>query len=126
MVSKATPERREAYNARRRECRATHKEQHHRNWTKWKRSNRQKAKLALFELLGGKCVRCGFTDVRALQIDHIDPSKKTKRDQGRDHCVYPRRLKEVLSGSHNYQLLCANCNWIKRHENHEFGGGQIL
>src|SRR3990170_8952832 len=25
----------------------------------------------LIELLGGKCIRCGFSDIRALQIDHI-------------------------------------------------------
>ncbi len=22
--------------------------------------------------LGGKCIRCGFTDERALQLDHVD------------------------------------------------------
>ena len=29
-------------------------------------------------------------------------------------------IKEKDSGK--YQLLCANCNWIKRHKNKEFGG----
>src|SRR5689334_14993068 len=35
---------------------------------------RRRAELreALFALLGRKCARCGFDDIRALQIDHVD------------------------------------------------------
>ena len=29
-------------------------------------------KKTLLEILGGVCVKCGFSDVRALQIDHIN------------------------------------------------------
>jgi hypothetical protein len=32
-------------------------------------------------------------------------------------------LRKVLEDPTGYQLLCANCNWIKRHERHEFGSG---
>lgn len=28
-------------------------------------------------------------------------------------------LRRVLTNSSEYQLLCANCNWIKRSENNE-------
>ena len=68
------------------------------------------------ELLGGKCSRCGFSDPRALQIDHINGGgvQEHKRLGGR------RITKKVAEGyTEGYQLLCANCNWIKRVENGE-------
>lgn len=64
--------------------------------------------------LGNKCRRCGFTDKRALQIDHINSDGKQDRAMG---ITGPRLHNAVLrdDGS-RYQLLCANCNWIKRVE----------
>lgn len=79
----------------------------------WNQARRQKA----VDHLGGKCARCGFNDQRALQIDHVNGLVGQIRE-GRT--VTWRR---VLSGSYNgvYQLLCANCNWIKRAERGEHG-----
>lgn len=78
-------------------------------------------KAQLFELLGDKCKRCGFTDVRALQIDHIDGkgTQQRKAFPTRSTTSYYRLfvLSEELRST--VQLLCANCNWIKRHENDE-------
>ena len=85
-------------------------------------------KLRLFRLMGGKCVKCGFTDHRALQIDHVDGggSKEMKEEfrcLGRN--IYLKAVeKSYLEDEGKYQLLCANCNWIKRIENREFGGGR--
>jgi len=68
-----------------------------------------------------KCVRCGFTDLRALTIDHIN-------GHGTEH---KRKLGISRSGSHFYrwlrtnnypqgfQVLCMNCQFIKRVENDE-------
>lgn len=72
----------------------------------------------LIELLGGHCVKCGFSDSRALQVDHINGggSKENKNLKGMKNVQI---LKKVLGGSKEYQLLCANCNWIKRFENDE-------
>jgi hypothetical protein len=73
--------------------------------------------------LGGKCVRCGFTDPRALQIDHVrgdgwqEPRVGTQRRKGGGGAPYYRRVVADTTG--RYQLLCANCNWIKRVENKE-------
>ncbi len=65
-------------------------------------------------LLGGKCVRCGFTDERALQIDHINFVGKNRE-------TLMVRFRNIMSGkTANYQLLCANCNAIKKHENREY------
>lgn len=70
------------------------------------------------EIMGGKCVRCGFSDARALQIDHINGGgyQETKSGSSRGPTV------RILKGeTADYQLLCANCNWIKRFENNEHG-----
>lgn len=62
--------------------------------------------------LGGKCRRCGFSDTRALQIDHVNRNKRKESSYA--------AARKVLSGNTtDYQLLCANCNWIKRAENGE-------
>jgi hypothetical protein len=68
--------------------------------------------------LGGVCVRCGFSDERALQIDHVngDGHVELRRGVMTTHSYHMRVLSDVEG---RYQLLCANCNWIKRAENGE-------
>ena len=85
------------------------------------RQQLQKLKAEVFTILGGKCVRCGFSDWRALQIDHINghgnQERKWERSAG-GRQFYRRILKSLKDGTgkDKYQLLCANCNWIKRRE----------
>lgn len=80
-------------------------------------SYRQKIRDAVLAFLGNKCFRCGFEDKRALQIDHVfsDGAKDRKRFKN-PYQLYKIVLKDK---SNRYQLLCANCNWIKRYENNE-------
>lgn len=80
------------------------------------RERDMRLRKAALAYLGGSCVRCGFSDPRALQIDHIDGGGRA------EHRVIGGRgiSKKVLDGAEGYQLLCANCNWIKRHENGEW------
>ena len=67
--------------------------------------------------LGGKCKKCGFLDKRGLQLDHIKGDGYKERN-GRT--LYKRLLDMDLEEvKNNYQILCANCNWIKRFENNE-------
>jgi hypothetical protein len=76
-------------------------------------------RAAALDFLGNRCVQCGFTDARALQIDHIHGGGARERREGKS----PRDIyRKVLAGEPGYQLLCANCNWIKRYENEEHGG----
>jgi hypothetical protein len=59
----------------------------------------------------------GCTDPRSFQIDHVyDDGWKDKslRTGLRKKPNWTRILAEVEAGSDRYQLLCANCNWIKR------------
>lgn len=75
---------------------------------------------AIFKKYGDKCVKCGFSDRRALQIDHIaGGGTYERRVLFKNGCnsYWAHILKDV---SGKYQLLCANCNSIKRHENKEF------
>lgn len=68
------------------------------------------------EKLGNKCVKCGFSDYRALQIDHVHGGGKKDRSLRNPIKI----IREVLVDKENkYQLLCANCNWIKIFENRE-------
>jgi hypothetical protein len=74
-----------------------------------------KQRNAVIEMLGGKCVYCGISDLRVLQIDHINGGGgKEIRKYG------PRRYKIYLARKCiGLQLLCANCNAIKKYENNE-------
>lgn len=77
----------------------------------------QKTKSNLFEVLGSICKKCGFDDQRALQVDHVNGGGSKDRRKGGN--FYLKLLTEIIKGSNDYQLLCANCNWIKRVENNE-------
>lgn len=88
------------------------------------REYRIKVKEALLVMMGEKCVKCGFGDKRALQVDHINGGgTKERTEQKQSSTPYFRFImKSVLANENKYQLLCANCNWIKRVENGEHGG----
>ena len=67
--------------------------------------------------LGSKCVKCDFSDWRALQVDHINGGGSQDRKKlGGTWYLYQEVLKDENS---KFQLLCANCNWIKKVRNRE-------
>ena len=75
--------------------------------------------------LGGECVRCGFKDKRALQIDHINGNGCRERGSTKKSGNYIA-TRDILNGNiEKYQLLCANCNWIKRFENNEHSKNEV-
>lgn len=86
-----------------------------------KHYQRDRARLfrtKMVDILGGKCVRCGFSDPRALNIDHVNGDGFIDRKKKRiNHEKLFRNLCESVAKKENrYQLLCANCNWIKYYE----------
>lgn len=85
-------------------------------YRKRSRELNKKYRLLVLGLLGCKCKICGFSDYRALQIDHVDGGGCKEKRVGNKNKYY---YNELLKGSKKYQLLCANCNWIKRFENNE-------
>ena len=74
----------------------------------------------LVKKLGGKCTRCGFDDIRALQIDHKlgDGAEDRSRFKNIQY-MYSHYLENFNEAQHRLQILCANCNWIKKEENDE-------
>ena len=76
-------------------------------------------RAAIIAALGGKCERCGFTDKRALQVDHVHGGGSEERRRLGSYTFYRQALISVLAGEGRYSLLCANCNWIKRWEENE-------
>lgn len=85
------------------------------------RKVQHKLRIEVLNFLGGKCKRCGFTDWRALQIDHIDGGG-TKELRASNSHVYWKNIMKLKESewTKKYQLLCANCNRIKVYENNEF------
>lgn len=75
------------------------------------KEERDRRRTRLLELLGGRCVRCGYSDGRALCIDHVrgDGAEERRSLKSRD-AVYRKVLR---TGGEGYQLLCCNCNAIK-------------
>jgi len=101
----------------------------------WSRKNREKRKLAsqksealvkeqvLTHYGNGKlsCLRCGFTDIRALSIDHINGggTKHRKVLKVKWYCLFFVWLRKNHYPE-GYQTLCMNCQVIKKRENNEY------
>lgn len=73
----------------------------------------------VFAKLGSHCVKCGFSDKRALQVDHVynDGYIDRKKNGWSDMKIRYRTILADTEGK--YQILCANCNWIKKCEESE-------
>lgn len=87
------------------------------------RANRKKKRTEyrerVFQLLGGRCKRCGEDDPRVLQVDHLTGAPETIRGYGRAGSGLYFQIATGKKPLTDFQLLCANCNWIKRHELNE-------
>ena len=74
-------------------------------------------KMKCLALYGSACARCGFTDIRALQIDHIHSNPaEAQGAYGRGSTGLYIAILNGKKAKGDYQCLCANCNWIKRSE----------
>jgi hypothetical protein len=116
-----------------REYRAQHGKRLSAQTAAWKRANRERVraneraaalriKLATFALFGSVCCKCGFSDHRALQLDHIHGAgSEDRRASYRAGTALYRAILRSEKDRSLFQLLCANCNWIKRVENDECG-----
>lgn len=80
------------------------------------RRNRTLRERAI-QLLGGACAHCGLTDRRCLQIDHVNGGGTRELREVGNQGICARIAK--TQQTEGYQLLCANCNWIKRYERGE-------
>lgn len=105
-------------------------EKYEEDYTEPKTKSNLQRKRELVQLMGNKCARCNFSDIRALQIDHVNSDGAIERRYWKQfgglaleqfYCIV---AKSYTMNENRYQLLCANCNWIKRSENREFSHGK--
>jgi hypothetical protein len=92
----------------------------------WTRLRNQEVRRKILLRLGNKCsnpnclVLNGCSDPRCLQIDHINGKGTYERRILGMYRFYAKLLKlDDVTLKRDYQLLCANCNWIKKYERNE-------
>ncbi len=123
------------YRAKRRKIDFEFAEVERQKSREWKNDNRDQIReydrttywtlrFKVLEKLGNKCSKCPVDDFRVLQIDHINGGghKELKKLQTTGI------LRKILNHPNlqlEYQLLCVNCNWIKRWENKEYGSYRV-
>jgi len=76
-----------------------------------------KARMAIIDALGGKCIKCEFNDFRALEVHHkLSDGGKERKIYGVNNYRYYQGLLTHLG---DLELLCSNChailNWYKKH-----------
>lgn len=81
----------------------------------WRSEWHRRKKFDVFEVYGGRCVTCGCSDLKCLQIDHVSGDGRLERTRLAQLNQYYEHVKSTF-GDGTYQILCANCNWIKRIE----------
>lgn len=102
------------------ECRILYGRAYRKQFKDKLNTSRRQHRLKTLEIMGNKCIKCGFSDVRALQIDHIDGGGADEIRTWRFKGNYNTHVAtSFLAKENKYQLLCANCNWVKKTENNE-------
>ena len=98
--------------------RKEYKQKHHQRTKVKKRmqQNKLKDKRKIFVLeemqrRGGKCAKCGFSDIRALDWHHLDPTEKVDSISNLErNRVNMDKLQAELD---KCELICANCHRIE-------------
>ena len=83
-----------------------------------RRATNKRRRIEILNLLGGKCIECGFSDFRALAIDHKNGGG-TAQHKATGGNYYNFVARSIHEGSTEYQCLCFNCNEIKKREKQE-------
>lgn len=75
----------------------------------------RKIKSECLSHYGRQCACCGEPEECFLQIDHIGGGGREHRASGVTSIFYWLKANNFPEG---FQVLCANCNWAKRTEEH--------
>ena len=103
-LAKARKQKRENMRRYRNENPQKHREQ--------SRLSKRKLKCQVFGIYGTACKCCGFSDIRALTLDHVFNNGSDERKAIGERGVYRRSL--LAEYRSEYQILCMNCQFIKR------------
>lgn len=104
----------EEIQAKRREKRMAEKD----NPNRYSRARHDKLRHEVFTKLGGKCVACGVSDYRVLQLNHINGGGHRQREERK--LVGDKLLLAILKGTIDnalFDVRCANCNMLHAREN---------
>ena len=72
----------------------------------------QYSRLKVIQMLGSKCISCGETDTRVLQINHV-----TGHESKKENLKWKEKVDIILGGNeHKLDIRCANCNVLYEHE----------
>lgn len=74
---------------------------------------RARLRVPLINILGGKCVMCGFDNIIALELDHINGDGKLDRKTFGRYGTLRYYYNNQDKLKENIQVLCANCHRIK-------------
>ncbi len=93
-------------------------------YRRFTRDNNRKMKREVFAHYGdgqARCVRCGFADLDALCLDHVNndgaAQRRASTDKVKGGLTLYRRLRQSGYPT-GFQTLCGNCNMIKEAERH--------
>ena len=114
------------YNPKRTPNEYYHSEEHHKVALENAQRCHYKLKLnviAYYSQGNMACSRCGFADIRALSVDHINGGGTKHRSEVGEGRAFWRWLVKN-NYPEGYQILCMNCQFIKREENQEYGSGR--
>jgi len=64
---------------------------------RWRRNHRKIIRKLALETLGGKCIKCGFSDSRALQVDHINGGGKKEFKNLKNESFYKKVIENFLN-----------------------------
>lgn len=78
----------------------------------------QKLKQDIFDHYGRKCAHCPIDDLRVLTIDHINGGGTKHRKTFKSPATFYTWLRRN-NFPKGYQILCMNCQWLKRLTNNE-------
>ncbi|MDO9574127.1 MAG: hypothetical protein Q7I94_03950 [Candidatus Contubernalis sp.] len=122
----AHKEREKAKAKRRRELHPDYLKNYLKGWRKthpnYFRSRQEKLKTEVLTHYGNNrlaCVACGFSDIRALSIDHINDNRAEERRKLGRNFLAPQTFYNWLKQNgfpEGYQTLCMNCQFIKQAE----------
>lgn len=115
------------YKAHRQTYYRIHYERYKDSYLKRAQARRRKVRLEfrtnMLEYLSDKsCLDCGESDIRVLELDHIDPS--TKLFNISQAVKHGYSWQDVLNEIKKCQILCANCH--KKRTAQQFGWYKAL
>lgn len=84
------------------------------NFNEYNQKTRKDLRTSVKIKLGSKCIKCGNSDMRVLEINHINGGgcKEYKSK------YYSKVFQEILDGKREgeFNLRCANCHILYEHE----------